>query len=217
MAILSQTTLSAKHLEIFRLFYRVIRISALPFSSPKICDKIDNIVSELSPLIIEFIPEQERSIYVHMMQHLSREIRNWGPMRSYWLFCFERMCGYLRLLIATHKHPESSCFNNFSMEMHAHTISSKDERSNTIRPFVKTALQKESIQSFKSWYNLEKILPRPRSFPFVETKGKTKWSQRIYNGENIESVKLLFEKELSLRHHVNSVNDDYYGKIDFIY
>ncbi len=125
MAILSQTTLSARHLQLYRVTFRLIRIISLPYTSAPLIQEVHKLASLIAELVVELVPGTEHTINFHMINHMADEMERWGPARSYWLFCFECLNRYMRNLIKTHSNPEASCFINFSMELHASSLTTK--------------------------------------------------------------------------------------------
>jgi hypothetical protein len=46
-----------------------------------------------------FVPATERTMILHIVLHIHEHISNWGPVRTYWAFPFERFTGTLKSMI----------------------------------------------------------------------------------------------------------------------
>ena len=184
------TTLSKRHLEFFRKLYLILRLISLPYTTTKVIETVKTLTSELSLLIIELLPETEHTIYLHLLGHIARGMELWGPPRSYWLFCFERLCRYYREHIRTHRYPESSAFLNISLEMFGWGLCSVEERKHLSR-FASSAVDKKTLERFGSWYKQSRFTEKSAR-GFIVITGRPK--KYILSNEEVMEIKALIQK-----------------------
>jgi hypothetical protein len=54
------------------------------------------------------LPITENDIVFHVLLHIPDQLRYFGPVRTYWMFYFERFVGYLASNINSRVHPEAN-------------------------------------------------------------------------------------------------------------
>lgn len=59
-------------------------------------DSIELEVAEALVLYERFLPASELVITVHLMGHLAKQMRDYGPLRNIWMFGFEAFLGSLK-------------------------------------------------------------------------------------------------------------------------
>ena len=183
IAFLYMTTLSRKHILFFKHLYRVLRLISLPYTTKTLIETVKQLCSELSELIVELLPETEHTVYMHLLGHIAQGMELWGPPRSYWLFCFERLCRYFREHIKTHKYPESSAHLNISLELHGWSLCTNSERSHLVQ-YANTSADKKIISMLQNWY----LQKKKSEGIFIKGKMKT---YMLLEDEQFEITQLL--------------------------
>jgi hypothetical protein len=72
---------------------------------------LDDEIKSFMELFNSVVPITEHDIVFHMIVHMPEQLKYFGPVRTYWMFYFERYTGYLASHIHNLKVPEANLIN----------------------------------------------------------------------------------------------------------
>lgn len=99
-------------LPIIRLFDNIKQLCSKQFTITKLNELEDEIYETLS-LNEGSFPVSECTFLMHEIAHLCHFIRMLGPVRTFWMFSFERFNFFLKNLIHNNTHPHVNLMKNY--------------------------------------------------------------------------------------------------------
>jgi hypothetical protein len=82
--------------------------------------------------LVEFedvIPKTEHAMIVHLLLHICDMMERWGPVRSVWMFPYERFIGFLSRCIKNRRYPEASLISFWTIYTNRFYLSPTEARS----------------------------------------------------------------------------------------
>ena len=133
------SVLPYEHIECWRVFVEICLIISTPLISLDDVAKIATLATKFGTKFQELYGNHRVTPNMHLHQHLSECILDFGPVYSFWLYSFERYNGILGNYTTNQKSVEIQIMRKFLNEMH-------------IKSLALSAIEQDNIEIFSPFF-----------------------------------------------------------------